>query len=142
MTGGKARIADPKRTSGRLGSGAVWWPASAGARHVVLTEGVEDALAVCRALGPEGRRHVAIAAAVSAGRIHRVALPAGIERVTLVQDRDRAGEEAWAALREAHRDSGLRVERIVPGAKDANDELLRLGPPEYRRRLHAAGLPA
>ncbi len=139
--GGKARIADPKRTSGRLGSGAVWWPASAGARHVVLTEGVEDALAVCRALGLEGRRHVAIAAAVSAGRIHRVALPAGIERVTLVQDRDRAGEEAWAALREAHRDSGLRVERIVAGSKDANDELLRLGPAEYRRRLLAGGLP-
>ena len=100
--GGKARIADPKRTSGRLGSGAVWWPAVADARHVVLTEGVEDALAVRRALGAHGRRHIAIAAAVSAGRIHRVALSPGVERVTLVQDRDRAGEEAWAALVREH----------------------------------------
>ena len=140
--GGKAAIADPKRTSGRLGGGAVWWPAVAEARHVLLTEGVEDALAVRRALGAHGRRHIAIAAAVSAGRIHRVALPAGVERVTLVQDRDAAGAEAWAALRREHAGSGLLVGRVVASAKDANDDLLRLGPAGYRRLLMCGGLPA
>ena len=140
--GGKAAIADPKRTSGRLHAGAVWWPAVAEARHVVLTEGVEDALAVRRALGAHGRRHIAIAAAVSAGRIHRVALPAGVERVTLVQDRDAAGAEAWAALVEQHAGSGVLVGRIVASAKDANDDLLRLGPAGYRRLLLCGGLPA
>lgn len=139
--GAKARITDPKRTSGRLYSGAVWWPATGTPRHLVLTEGIEDALAVCRALGPTGRRHVVVAAALSSGRIHQVAVPAGIERITLVQDRDRAGEEAWAALREAHRSSGLQVARFVPVACDANDELLRLGPAGFRQSLAAAGLP-
>ena len=140
--GRKAQIADPKRTSGRLFAGAVWWPATGTVRHLVLVEGIEDALAVCRALGPVGRRHVTVAAALSAGRVHQVAIPAGIARVTLVQDRDRAGEEAWAALREAHRSSGLQVDRIVPAAGDANDELLRLGPAGFRQSLAAAGLPA
>lgn len=140
--GGKARIADPKRTSGRLHAGAVWWPAEAEARHVVLTEGVEDALAVRRALGAHGRRHIAVAAAVSAARVPQVALPPGTERVTLVQDRDRAGEEAWAALAERHAGSGVMVGRIVASAKDANDDLLRLGPAGYRRLLLCGGLPA
>ncbi len=140
--GRKAAIVDPKRTSGRLHSGAVWWPAVADARHVVLTEGVEDALAIRRAMGAHGRRHIAIAAAVSAGRIHRVALPAGVERVTLVQDRDRAGEEAWTALVREHTGSGVLVGLIVASAKDANDDLLRLGPAGYRRLLLCGGLPA
>ncbi len=138
----KARIADPKRTSGRLFTGAVWWPATGTARHLVLVEGVEDALAVCRALGPNGRRHVTIAAALSSGRIHQVATPAGIDHITLVQDRGRAGEASWAALQEVHRSSGLNVDRIVPAAGDANDELLRLGPAAFAHRLAAAGLPA
>ncbi|MDE0408415.1 MAG: DNA primase, partial [Alphaproteobacteria bacterium] len=43
--GRKAPIPDPKRTSGRLFTGAVRWPAT-GAGRMVLTEGVEDALAV------------------------------------------------------------------------------------------------
>ena len=140
--GGKARIADPKRTSGRLHSGAVWWPAADDARHVVLAEGVEDALAVRRALGAHGRRHIAIAAAVSAGRIPQVALPPGTVRVTLAQDRDRAGEEAWAALVRRHAGPDVLVGRIVAGAKDANDDLLRLGPAGYRRLLLCGGLPA
>ena len=140
--GGKAAIADPKRTSGRLDSGAVWWPAADDARHVVLTEGVEDALAVRRALGAHGRRHIAIAAAVSAGRIPQVALPPGTVRVTLAQDRDRAGEEAWAALARVHAGPDVLVGRIVASAKDANDDLLRLGPAGYRRLLLCGGLPA
>ncbi len=140
--GGKAAIADPKRTSGRLHSGAVWWPAADDARHMVLAEGVEDALAVRRALGAHGRRHIAIAAAVSAGRIPQVALPPGTVRVTLAQDRDRAGEEAWAALVCRHAGPEVLVGRIVAGAKDANDDLLRLGPAGYRRLLLCGGLPA
>ncbi len=109
---------------------------------MVLTEGVEDALAVRRALGAHGRRHIAIAAAVSAGRIPQVALPPGTVRVTLAQDRDRAGEEAWAALARVHAGPDVLVGRLVASAKDANDDLLRLGPAGYRRLLLCGGLPA
>lgn len=137
--GRKAAIPDPKRTSGRLFSGAVRWPVP-GAVHVVLTEGIEDALAIARALGAGGRRDIAVAAAVSAGRVHRVGLPPGIRRATLVQDRDMAGENAWVALCQEHAGSAMLLDRIVPRAKDANDELLALGPARFRARLAAQGL--
>lgn len=137
--GRKARIPDPKRTSGRLFTGAVRWPAP-GAGRMVLTEGVEDALAVMRALGAGGRRDIAVAAAISAGRAPRVALPPDIRRVTLLQDRDMAGERAWVALCLEHAGAGILVDRIVPRAKDANDELLALGPAGFLARLTAQGL--
>lgn len=137
--GRKAAIPDPKRTSGRLFSGAVRWPVP-GAVHMVLTEGVEDALAIARALGAGRRRDIAVAAAVSAGRARRVGLPPGIRRVTLVQDRDMAGENAWVALCQEHAGSAVLLDRIVPRTKDANDELLALGPAGFRARLAAQGL--
>lgn len=137
--GRKAPIPDPKRTSGRLFSGAVRWPVS-GAVHLVLTEGVEDALAIVMALGAGGRRNIAVAAAISAGRVHRVGLPPDIRRLTLVQDRDMAGENAWVALCRQHADTGVLVDRFLPRAKDANDELLALGPARFRARLASRGL--
>lgn len=137
--GSKAPIPDPKRTSGRLFTGAVRWPAP-GAARMVLTEGIEDALAVLRALGAGGRRDIAVAAAISAGRVHRVGLPPDIRRVTLVQDRDMAGEQAWVALCREHASAGILVDRIVPRMKDANDELLALGPAGFLARLIAQGL--
>ena len=137
--GSKAPIPDPKRTSGRLSSGAVRWPAP-GASRMVLTEGIEDALAVMRALGG-GRPHdIAVAASISAGRVHRVGLSPDIRRVTLVQDRDMAGEQAWVALCREYGGSALLLDRIVPRAKDANDELLALGPARFLARLVAQGL--
>ena len=138
--GRKAPIPDPKRTSGRLFSGAVRWPAP-GASHMVLTEGVEDALAVMRALGAGDHRGIVVAATISAGRIHRVGLPPDIRRVTLVQDRDMAGEQAWVALCREHGGSAVLLDRIIPRAKDANDELLALGPARFLARLAAQGLP-
>ncbi|MCY4501945.1 MAG: toprim domain-containing protein [Alphaproteobacteria bacterium] len=137
--GRKAPIPDPKRTSGRLFSGAVRWPAP-GATRMVLTEGIEDALAVMRALGASGAHGIAVAAAISAGRVHRVGLSPDIRRATLVQDRDMAGEQAWVALCREHGGSALLLDRIVPRAKDANDELLALGPAGFRARLAAQGL--
>ncbi len=137
--GRKAPIEGPKRTSGRLSTGAVWWPAD-DARRLVLTEGVEDALAMAGALGAGGRRDIAVAAALSAGRVHRVGLPAGVRRATLVQDRDPAGESAWVALCREHAGSAMLLDRIVPRAKDANDELLALGPARFRAWLAASGL--
>ena len=138
--GRKAPIGDPKRTSGRLFTGAVWWPAFGPPRHVLMFEGVEDALAVCRGLRREDRHHLALAAAISAGRVHSVGLPETVTRVTLIQDRDRAGEAAWVALCRAHAAEGLLLDRIVPSTKDANAELLATGPAQFRARLVAEGL--
>ena len=139
--GRKAPISGPKRTSGRLFTGAVRWPAVA-ASHLVLTEGVEDALAICRALGPARRQRIAIVAAISSGRVHQVGLPAGIERVTLVQDRDPAGEHSWVALCRQLAEAGVLANRIIPREKDANDELLALGPARFLARLASEGLIA
>lgn len=138
--GAKARIADPKRTSGRLYTGAVWWRASEAPRHILLLEGIEDALAVRRALRGEHRRHIALAAAISAGRVHNVGLPDTVSRVTLIQDRDRAGEAAWVALCRRHAGKDLLLDRIVPRAKDANAELVAVGLARFYARLAAEGL--
>ena len=125
-----------RRSRGRLRDGAVWIPAGRIPRHVVLTEGVEDALSVVRVLTDPEREVTTVAAGLSASRVARVGLPPEAVSVTLIQDGDRAGEAAWEALRRAHRDGGLEaVRRIRCRGKDANEDLQALGPEGLRAVL-------
>ena len=126
----------PKRTSGR-GKGIAARFGAADAERVVLCEGVEDALAVLRALDPEERRGVMVAASAGAGRIAGVELHGGVRRILHMQDRDRAGLGAWEALQTqwGGEDSGISLVRAMPQAKDANDELLEHGRKALRRLL-------
>ena len=101
-----------KRTRGAPGTGAVWFPAGRSPRHVVLTEGVEDALSVVRVLTPAAREVTTVAASLSAARIARVELPPAAVSVTLIQDADPAGEAAWTALRKERAGTGLRIPQI------------------------------
>ena len=125
-----------RRSRGRLRDGAVWIPAGRSPRHVVLTEGVEDALSVVRVLtGPE-REVTTVAASLSASRVARVGLPAEAVSVTLIQDADPAGEAAWKALRRTHDGGGLEaVRRIRCRGRDANEDLQALGPEGLRAVL-------
>ena len=134
--GGPAAFEGRKRTSGGgKGLAARFGPADA--ERVVLCEGVEDALAVVRALDPEERRGVMVAAAVGAGRIAGVELHGGVRRILHMQDRDRAGGTAWTALqaRWGEEDPDVSLVRAVPRAKDANDELLEHGREALRALL-------
>ena len=144
--GGKAAFEHHKRTKGS-GKGLAARFGAADARRVVLCEGVEDALAVVRALDPEERKGVMVAASAGAGRIAGVELRDGVRRILHMQDRDRAGGTAWEALRtrwgEEHPD--VVLVRAVPLEKDANAELLEHGPQVLRALLDplfAANPPA
>ena len=125
-----------KRTRGAPGAGAVWFPAGRIPRHVVLTEGIEDALSVVRVLAPAEREVTAVAASLSAARIARVGLPSEAVSVTLIQDADRAGEAAWEALRKGRAGTGLRIRRSVCG-RDPNADLRGLGAAGFRARIAA-----
>ena len=114
----------------------MWFPARRVARHVVLVEGIEDALSVVRGLtGPE-REVTAVAASLSAARIARVGLPPEAVSVTLIQDADPAGEAAWAALRRAQGGTGSRIRRSVC-SRDPNADLQELGAEGFRARAAA-----
>ena len=135
--GGPAPIAGHKRTSGALGAGGVWFGNPRAAR-VAGCEGVEDALTVLAALPPETHQRIGIVASMSAARIDKVALAPETRELVLLQDRDAAGERAWAALNARYADSAVSVSRFLPtGGKDLNESLLALGPEALREQLTA-----
>ena len=135
--GGPAPIAGHKRTSGELGAGGVWLGNPRAAR-VAVCEGVEDALTVLAALPPETHQRIGIVASMSAARIYKVALAPETRELVLLQDRDAAGERAWAALNARYADSAVSVSRFLPtGGKDLNESLLALGPEALREQLTA-----
>ena len=133
--GRPADIEGRKRNMGMPGGGAVWFGDPRTAKRVALCEGIEDALAVLRVLTPEERRGLAVAATLSAGRIAAVEIPAQVREAVLVQDRDAAGERAWEALQARFAGTEVRVSRALPKGKDANDDLLELGPEALRTAL-------
>ena len=135
--GGPAPIAGHKRTSGALGAGGVWFGNPRAAR-VAVCEGVEDALTVLAALPPETHQRIGIVASMSAARIDKVALAPETRELVLLQDRDAAGERAWAALNARYAGSTVSVSRVLPtGGKDLNESLLALGPEALREQLAA-----
>ena len=133
--GSPAEIDGHKRTLGSPGRGGVWFGDPEAASRVAICEGVEDALAVLRVLTPEEKREIAVVASVSAGRVARVEFPNSVRDAVLVQDRDAAGERAWEALKERYEGSDVRVSRVLPVGKDANDDLLQRGAEKLRSTL-------
>ena len=126
QTGGPAEFAGRRRNMGSLRAGGVWL-GSRDAGRAVICEGVEDALAILRALDPEEKERLAVVASAGAGRIAAVEMPPHVRELVFVQDRDEAGERSWTALREKYEGGGVRVSRILPRGKDANEDLMELG---------------
>ncbi len=121
--GEKADLAGgAKKHQGALGEGGVWF-GNRKAQRVVMTEGVEDALAAITALPPDALDTLAVVASAGAGRLHRVALPPTAREVVLLQDPGKTGQETFEVLRARHEAEGLRV-RAIRQDMDVNDALI------------------
>ena len=117
--GGKALVEPVRWTRGRLGGAAVRLTPWIQATPIVVVEGVEDGLAVARAL-PRAAAWAALGAANAAA----IVLPSGAT-VILALDGDDSGRAAArgasaALLRRGHR---VRVARL-PDGQDLNDILI------------------
>ena len=131
--GGKAALdGGAKRSLGPQTKGGVWFGNRAAAR-VVMTEGIEDAVAAIQAL-PEGAlENLAVVATAGGARMHRVELPPGARELVVLQDNNEPGERAWKDVAAHYRETAVAVTRIVT-EKDVNDDLLT-DPAGLRRRL-------
>lgn len=115
----KRAMAQPRRTLGRLGSGAVRL-APAGER-LGIAEGYETACAAMRLLG------LSIWASLGSTRMGHVAIPPSVRTVVLLPDHGRAGVLAEATARAAFLAQGFIVETLWPPtwASDWADVLMR-----------------
>jgi hypothetical protein len=103
---GKAELESPRLTHGELTSGAV--RLAAAVPQIGLTEGIENAATVQQEAG------LPCWAALSAGNLSRLELPAAVRDVVLCPDRGRAGEVAAQAAVEAYLARGHDVRVAWP----------------------------
>lgn len=111
-----------KKGQGDLADGGVWF-GNRQASRVVMTEGVEDALAAISVLPADTLENLAVVASTGGGRLHRVALPPTAREVVVLQDPGRPAEETFEKLKERREADGLQV-RAIRQAKDVNDALI------------------
>ena len=111
-----------KRTLGQSGGGGVWF-GNRKARRVLMTEGVEDALAAIEALPDGALDEIALVATAGAGRTHRVTLPPETRELVLLQDAGEGGDKAWRAIEERYAGSEVTASRVAM-VKDVNDDLV------------------
>ncbi len=111
-----------KKAQGDLADGGVWF-GNREASRVVMTEGVEDALAAITALPADALERVAVVASTGANRLHRVALPPSTREVVVLQDPGQTGEETFRRLKAQRESEGLQV-RAIRQAVDVNDALV------------------
>ena len=123
----KAPVATPRRAIGQLLGHAVRFgvggSAPTKAAVMVAGEGIETVLSLRTALPC-----LPMAAALSAGHLASFLPPAGLRRLYILRDNDRAGH--WAADKLAARAQEAGIEAIVlaPILGDFNDDLRQLGP--------------
>jgi hypothetical protein len=115
---GKAAVSTPKRLLGPCAGGAVRL-ARIGP-ELILGEGIETTLSAMHATGMPGW------ACMSTSGLRSVLLPQEVREVIILEDSDKPGRDAAAALAERLTGEGrmVRVARTPPGIKDFNDLLL------------------
>ena len=114
---GKASVAKPKLSLGRVAGGAIRLaPAAA---ELVVCEGLEDGLTLMQELGR------AVWVAAGAPMLPKMQFPAGVRAVAIGGDGDDAGRTGAAAAAHGFVDRGLAARTVFPleGFKDFNDEL-------------------
>lgn len=118
-SGAKRTMVQPRRTLGRLGSGAVRL-VPAGER-LGIAEGYETACAAMHLL------RLPVWASLGSTRVAHVAIPPSVRTVVLLPDHGRAGVLAESAARATFLAQGLRVETLWPPtwASDWADVLMR-----------------
>lgn len=135
--GGKARLADPRRSLGLLHGHGVWlrhctWPhqndLGLDSGTLLIGEGVETVLSLA-GIVPSA----AMVAALSASHLAGFALPHWVIHLIIARDNDPAGLRAARKLAEAARERGIAVTLLRPVLKDFNTDLCLL-----RQGVHAA----
>lgn len=123
-----APIAEPRRALGSIGGHAVRF---GDPDEIMLAgEGIETVLSLKMAL-PD----MPMAAALSAGNLGRLNLPAKMRRLYVASDRDRAGRNGAATLLERALVMGIEAVMLMPRLNDFNDDLRQMGVDEVRGRL-------
>jgi hypothetical protein len=117
---GKAEVTLAKMSLGSLGDGAV--RLGEAGEIIGLCEGWETGLAAMQIF------RLPVWCSLSAGRMHRVALPANVRRIVIFADNDPPGRKAAERTARLQRQHGRLVEILWPvrGA-DFNDELILAG---------------
>jgi len=117
----KADVPAPRRSVGSLLGHAVRF----GQPHnvAIAGEGVETVLGLKTVL-PQ----LPMLAALSATNLAALAWPAGLRRLYIARDRDRAGAEAFSALSARARRAGVEAIPLMPVRKDFNDDIMTFGP--------------
>lgn len=139
---GKAPLAVPRRALGLLLGHAVRFGTMAGLENgpelglLVAGEGIETMLSL-RSVLPA----IPMAAALSAGHLAALLLPAGMRRLYIARDADAAGDRAVASLTERANAAGVEAITLSPRLGDFNDDLRVLGLTELRAYLRVQLAP-
>ncbi|WP_237480281.1 DUF7146 domain-containing protein [Lichenibacterium dinghuense] len=128
---GKAPIASPRRSLGRLAGQGVHLRRGDGTAWLV-GEGIETALSVA-SLFPRA----CVVAALSASQLAILVLPPGLVRLVVARDNDAAGREAAERLAGRARASSVTVDVLRPRLIDFNADLRRWGPVGLAERVGA-----
>lgn len=133
---GKAPVETPRRALGHLLGHAVRFGPTTGIDVLAAGEGIETMLSLRCALPA-----MSMAAALSAGHLAAILLPAGLRRVYIAHDADPAGDRAAASLTERAQAAGIEVITLSPCLGDFNDDLRALGLAELRAELRVQLAP-
>jgi len=129
--GGKARLADPRRSLGLLHGHGVWLrheelshpnDRGLGSGTLLIGEGVETVLSLGRAVPS-----AAMVAALSASHLAGFALPRWVTHLIIARDNDPAGLQAARRLAAVAEERGIAVTFLRPVLKDFNADLRLLG---------------
>jgi len=117
----KAQLSTPRKAMGQLLGNGVRF----GVAHEVLAagEGLETMLSL-RTVLPT----MPMIAALSSNHLAALVLPAGLRRLYVAVDDDRAGRRAVERLRDREDLRGIELRELVPILGDFNEDLRRRGP--------------
>jgi hypothetical protein len=131
---GKAPLATPRRALGRLlGSGVRFGKAT---DVMAAGEGLETMLSL-RVILPA----MPMVAALSSAHLAALILPAGLRRLYIARDNDRAGHRAAEALGIRANAGGIEDLVLTPHADDFNTDLCGLGPEALAASLRVQLMP-
>jgi hypothetical protein len=124
----KANVASPRRALGAiLGNGVRFGVVE---EFAIIGEGIETVLSLKSAM-----QHLPMVAALSAGHLAAWKIPAGMRRLIVAADNDRAGQNAAHKLADDAKADGVKVQTFVSTEKDFNDDLRRVTREHLLRQL-------
>jgi hypothetical protein len=123
---GKAQLADPRRSLGRLLGNGIWLGLGPGAPVPVMAAGEGfETMASLRTVMPA----LPVAAATSANHLAGLIFPPGCRRLYIAADADAAGRHGIERLSQRAGEAGIATLVLRPQLGDFNDDLRHLDPP-------------